>query len=295
MNVIKSTYRQLGIPAVFVLLSSVAGACASDGDPPSTSKGGSSNAGSGGSTGGSTGGSAPTTGGSTASGGSAGGSATGGSSSGGTSASGGTNASGGAGGAKAPSVCDGKTTVAKKYIGDFEDFDTAPPTGWFAYVEATPSTIAAATPGAVETAKAAGFSGGAAKYAGMGFGLGCKDVSALDGISFWAKASTEGAKIKFLAAIPATDAVKEQGGTGDCTAKCFDHPGKALKLTTAWKQYTVKWSDLEQDGFGAPATFDNIVNVLLWINDGEVTSFDFSIDEVSLYAGTPPAGAVGTD
>ena len=52
-----------------------------------------------------------------------------------------------------------------------------------------------------------------------------------------------------------------------------------------WKQYTVAWDELEQYGWGEPATFAGIANSLLWINDGPVESFEFAVDEVRLVGG----------
>ncbi len=115
----------------------------------------------------------------------------------------------------------------------------------------------------------------------MGLSLFCDDVSAFDGISFWAKGRGDD-HVRFLIAIPATDA---KPGRGDCNpdqVKCNDHPGKALILSSDWAEYTVTWDELAQYGWGEPATFAGIANSLLWINDGPVQSFDFSVDDVKL-------------
>jgi hypothetical protein len=80
-------------------------------------------------------------------------------------------------------------------------------------------------------------------------------------------------------AIPATHAVADGG---DCTTKCYDHPSKKVTLGAAWQQYNVKFSDLTQAGFGAPATYGGIIMALNWVSL-EGPSVDFQVDEVSFY------------
>jgi hypothetical protein len=179
------------------------------------------------------------------------------------------------------SACFGHTVVPKPLLADAE----AGTKGFFAYVESQAATVSLVHPGAFGSAAAIDFHGGKAQSSGMGFGLFCDDVSSFAGVSFWAK-GRGGEHLRFLVAIPATDATP---GRGDCNpqqVKCNDHPGKALVLTSDWKQYTVTWGELEQYGWGEPATFAGIANSLLWINDGPVDSFDFVVDEVRLLSGS---------
>ncbi|HEY1536095.1 MAG TPA: hypothetical protein VGF76_18875 [Polyangiaceae bacterium] len=150
--------------------------------------------------------------------------------------------------------------------------------GWFAFVDAVQTEVVAAHPGADNTNTAVEFRGGHAVSSGMGWGLFCSDVSRYSGVSFWAK-GRGGDHIRFQVAVPATDG---QPGRGDCLAECNDHPGESLVLTNAWKQYTVHWDELHQEGWGARGNFAGIANSLLWINDGAVDSFDFEVDQVSL-------------
>ncbi len=95
--------------------------------------------------------------------------------------------------------------------------------------------------------------------------------------------------IQVQVALPATHAV---ANGGDCTDKCFDHPSKKVMLTPDWKQYTAAWSELNQAGFGAPATFNGIIMAINWASLAG-PNVDFWIDEVALYSGTASSGPVG--
>jgi hypothetical protein len=120
--------------------------------------------------------------------------------------------------------------------------------------------------------------------------LGCWDVSALSGISFWAKGTAgSDSLIKVQVALPATHSV---ANGGDCTEKCFDHPSKTIALTPEWKQYTAAWSELAQAGFGTPASFSGVIMALNWVSLVG-SNVDFWVDEVALYSGTASPGPVG--
>ncbi len=175
------------------------------------------------------------------------------------------------------SACRGHTVVAQPLLANCE----AGAQGWFAYLDDHDVAVSVERPGATGTQTAVRFKGGSAKSSGIGFGLFCDDVSSYQGISFWAKGNG-GEHMRFLVAIPETDA---QPGRGDCNpaaAKCNDHPGNPFVLDSQWKQFTVSWSDLNQYGWGSPAHFAGIANSLLWINDGPVEKSDFEVDEVRL-------------
>jgi hypothetical protein len=192
-----------------------------------------------------------------------------------------------------PSVCNGKSrilTTADKFIADFESTSL---TGWYDYrASGALNALVVGTPGAIGTAKAGHLaaSGLTDFGAGMGFGTGCWDTSALDGISFWAKGTAGGDnRIQFQVAIPATHAA---ANGGDCVTKCFDHPSKQLVLTSDWKQYVVAWSELTQAGFGTPAHYQGVIMALNWVSVS-ATSVDFWIDEVGLYSGSASPNPVG--
>ena len=161
-------------------------------------------------------------------------------------------------------------------------------------------------PGAATTAKAARYMGTGAKLATMGgYGVGtvfnlsidpnagnyCVNISAFDGISFWAKSGKAGATLSVNFVLPETNMTsKDPTGKpngGDCTALCYMHPQKNLALTTAWTQYTVKFVDAA----GGSAEVRNRIQMLAFLSPE--ADWDFSIDELAFYKGTPPAGKVG--
>ena len=177
-----------------------------------------------------------------------------------------------------PSACDGQLVKPEALIADFE----AGVQGWSGYLGTAPYGVYATQPGATSTQQALRFSGGKAKTSGFFRLLPCRDVSDFDGIQFWARGKG-GDAVRFLAVIPGTDPTV---GVGDChepPMKCSDHPGKLFTLSNEWKLYQAPWSELKQYGWGTKANFYSVINAVLWINDGAVENFDFSIDEVTLY------------
>jgi len=188
----------------------------------------------------------------------------------------------GAGMLETEGACKGKVSSAPRLIGDFEQGVT----GWGRYIGSDFGPIKSISPGAANTASAALFSGGYAETSGMYHELPCNDVSQFDGISFYAK-GRGGDQVRFLAVIPATDPIEDGGDCDEAKSVCWDHPGKLFVLSKDWQQYHVAWSELAQYGWGTKASFANIINAVLWINDGKVNEFAFSIDEVGLYKGAP--------
>ncbi len=188
--------------------------------------------------------------------------------------------SGTAGSAPAqPSACDGKLVVPDAMIADFE----AGVAGWSGYLGSNAVQVDTVHPGANDTDQALRFSGGNAATSGVFHRMLCTDVSGFDGIEFWAKGQDAGSHVRFLAVIPATDPI---AGGGDCDGKagqCSDHPGMLFTFNKQWELHRVAFADLKQYGWGAKASFNSVLNAVLWINDGPVQDFDFSIDEVTLY------------
>jgi hypothetical protein len=157
--------------------------------------------------------------------------------------------------------------------------------------------------GAAGTAHSGHYTGtGAVTTAMGGFGAGtvynaaidtthdiyCVGISAFDGVSFWAKAgpnaisATPTVSLNFV--IPATNATSVHG---DCTANCFNHPNVAVTLSTTWQQYTVTFA--QSNGTGG-ANVDGVIQELGWLTPD--SNWDFYVDEIAFYKGTPPAGAV---
>jgi len=113
----------------------------------------------------------------------------------------------------------------------------------------------------------------------------CVDVSAFDGVAFWAKDATNGAQVSVSFVVPETNPQGAPGG--DCTANCYQHPFKTITLTDQWAQYTVKFSEAA----GGTATVHGRVQELLWTTPDK--DFDFYLDEIAFYKCTPPAGPIG--
>lgn len=219
-----------------------------------------------------------------------------------------TTAGTGTGGAAStgPSVCDDKTFVlpaAEAYIDNFET-DTRF-TGWYSFSDTTPPNMPGperVATGALTTAfsghvHATGIKSSKAMGYGAGFGFGlvdpakgnCVDLTAFDGISFWAK-GTAGADntLKFQIVSPSTQPADSMP-VGDCAssaAACaFKHPAKVITLKAEWTQFVIKFSEL------APAAaYTGKVLGFNMITDGP--DYDAQIDEVTFYSGTAPTGAV---
>ncbi len=291
--------------AVLLALSGISACSSGSGSSDPEGTGGTSNA---------TGGSNPGTGGTgaTSTGGTVatGGGATGGGSTGGSGTTGGTGGmTTGTGGTTAMSVCDepGKTMVriaGYELISDLENEDK---TGWYVYQSTATDEGTVSVDGVIEEGGAnesefsihyAG-SGWVSYGAGMGFGLGCTDVSAFTGISFWAKGTTSESEspsppkdanvINFQVAIPETHAkntetVPGENIGGDCepdSGMCYGHPAIDITLTEEWTKYEIPFEDLSPATNGVIATYDGIIMALGWHSLGG--DFDFWVDEVMLY------------
>jgi hypothetical protein len=212
------------------------------------------------------------------------------------------------------SVCYGAGTrplannMSDAFIDDFEEAAISP--GWSSFNDVMPTQnafqIMAVAGGAVGTAHAGHYAGtGAITTAMGGFGVGavyntaidpashiyCIDISAFDGVSFWAKAATAGSVISLNFVLPqtnmaSTDAMGRPNG-GDCTANCYSHPFVSVTLTTDWAQYAVEFSDAG----GGSAAVANVIQELAWLSPD--SDWDFTLDEIAFYKGTPPTGPVG--
>jgi hypothetical protein len=252
------------------------------------------------------GGSGSTAGGSTSSG------------AGATSTAGSTSSVGGGSGGSAPaSVCDGAgtkvLTTDNAFIEDFEEAMISP--GWSSFNDLGAPGVDAAdnmfkmmqvAGGAVGTAHSGEYQGTGANTTktAPGFGVGtifnvaidnsamiyCADISAFDGISFWAKTGIAGSTVNVNFVLPSTNAKSTDPtlGGGDCTAACYNHPYKTVTLTSDWQNYTVKFSDAK----GGSALVKNVIQELGWLSPD--AAWDFSLDEIAFYKGTAPTGPVGT-
>jgi hypothetical protein len=270
-----------GIVSILAIVVAVSGGC-------STGSGSANVTGTGG---GSTG--TPGTGGTTGTGG-AGVTGTGGSAAIGT----------GGSGPSVPSVCDGTATrilaLDQGKVDNFEDASLSP--GWspFNDVMPTPNSfkMIQESGGAISTAHFGHYAGTGARTPVMGgYGVGviynvaidqtagiyCIDISAFDGVTFWARAATAGAKVGLNFVVPQTNA-KVDGG--DCMTGCFLHPSRTITLTTQWAQYSVTFAEAS----GGTARVTNRLQELGWLSPD--SNWDFSLDEIQFYKGTPPTTPV---
>ena len=229
-----------------------------------------------------------------------GGAGTGGAGTGGT----GTGGAGGSGGSGAPSVCDGKATrplaIGEGRVDDFEDAALSPGWSTFNDVMPTPNSfkMTQEAGGAVTTAHFGHYAGMGAKTPVMGgYGVGtiynmaidkvagiyCVDISGYDGLTFWAKAAKTGSKVGVNFVVPETNALADGG---DCMTGCYLHPSKTITLTADWAQYSVTFLEAT----GGTAKVKNRLQLLGWLSPD--AAWDFSLDEIQLYKGTPPTGPV---
>jgi hypothetical protein len=249
-----------------------------------------------------------------------------------TAGTGGTSGAGGAGGARAdadsggtggttgvsdggtrrPSVCDGTgtriLTADKAKIDNFEGAALDSAWSTFSDVVSRPNVakMVIQSGGAAGTAHAGRYAGMGARTPAMGgYGVGavfnmgidktrgiyCVDISLFDGVTFWAKANRAGGpsntnKLGVNFVLPETNALSVGGDCLDGSMKCYDHPRMTVILTTDWAQYTVAFAKAS----GGSATVANRIQELAFL--GLDSDWDYSIDEIQLYKGTPPTGPV---
>ena len=116
------------------------------------------------------------------------------------------------------------------------------------------------------------------------------DLSAWDGISFWAKGNLPNQSVRFE--LPTLEVVApEQHGTCMAGGGCYDSYGKQIALTGEWSKYELPFSTLAQEGWGAAQPLN--LSAALGVDfeyDTPSGSFDFAIDDVALYRASAGAG-----
>jgi hypothetical protein len=212
------------------------------------------------------------------------------------------------------SVCYGAGTrvltnsMADAFIDDFEEATISP--GWSSFSDVKPKQnlfpIKQVDGGAVGTAHSGRYAGTGALTVGMGgVGVGtvyntaihpashiyCVDISAFDGVAFWAKAAKAGSTISLNFVLPQTnmvsmDAMGRAKG-GDCTMNCYNHPFVSVTLSADWAHFAVNFADAG----GSKSKVGSVIQELAWLTPD--SSWDFSLDEIAFYQGTPPTGPVG--
>ena len=104
------------------------------------------------------------------------------------------------------------------------------------------------------------FSGTGHEDWGANFGttLGCTDVSAFDGISFFAKGTSRTDDV--LQVIAQVPAAHPAGSGGDCLENCWSHPRAPITLTEGWGHYTLPFGDLRHPGLAPVEGVDRLVD-----------------------------------
>ncbi len=169
---------------------------------------------------------------------------------------------------------------------------------WYTYNDATtgatqtpsagssflPETIPGGRDASTKAAHTSG-SGFTTWGAGMAFDLnnaggsatkGTHSAAGFSGITFFAKASGSLA-LRVNVSTAATDPV----GAICSGAKCNDHFGSSITLSTTWTAYTLAFKDIKQQGWGTPATFDATKLIGLQFQVDKSTTFDFWVDDVA--------------
>jgi hypothetical protein len=120
-------------------------------------------------------------------------------------------------------------------------------------------------------------------------GIYCADISAFDGISFWAKTGVSDAVFDVNFVLPVTNAVSTDPtvGGGDCVTGCYNHPRKRVALTGSWEQYAIRFADAA----GGSANVKNVIQEIGWMSPDAY--WDFSLDEITFYRAVPPTGPIG--
>jgi hypothetical protein len=106
------------------------------------------------------------------------------------------------------------------------------------------------------------------------------DASAYVGITFWAKAgATSTGALRVNISTKDTDPA---GGVCAPVAKCSDHFGVNLTITSDWTQQTFMFSDMAQLGWGQSVPkFDATAVYAMQFQVGKATTFDITIDDVA--------------
>ena len=103
----------------------------------------------------------------------------------------------------------------------------------------------------------------------------CYDASAYAGVSFFARGT---ARIAFR--VTMIDSMEKRWG-GLCETRCYDAHAKAVDAGADFARHDVRWSELEQGGWGTAVPFDprRILNVDFSVEAAD-TPFEVWIDDV---------------
>ncbi len=109
---------------------------------------------------------------------------------------------------------------------------------------------------------------------------GVYDASRYTGIRFQAR-GTGRVTVRVL-----TEAVRGESVGGACVEAgggCFDYHGLAYSLTPDWREYSMAFADMAQEGWGRVIAFDPAGVVAIDFTAGANQEFDFAVDNLRLH------------
>lgn len=108
------------------------------------------------------------------------------------------------------------------------------------------------------------------------------DLSRHSGLRFAVRGMTSGATVWVQVATVQTHR-QEQGGTCMLGGDCGDHHGIFVPVSATWTSVDVNFSDLAQNGWGAPFDLDlrQVLNIEFLV--GANSTFDLWVDQLAFY------------
>jgi hypothetical protein len=131
-----------------------------------------------------------------------------------------------------------------------------------------------------------GFGHTDADWASIGFNLiddAAYDLTPYQGLAFYAKSKAGPVTVHVEFATDSTTALAEGGA---CQTKCNDHWSKSVSVDGTWRELTVPFSSLAQEGWGVkPKDLAHTRFVFFGFlgTDGGPAEFEYLIDDVRLY------------
>jgi len=183
---------------------------------------------------------------------------------------------------------DGSIPEAEGRVGAWYSYNDG--TGTQTPADGADMTMTAIQPARGQSAFAASSNGSGFTDWGAGFGFDLNnagttratyDASRFTGISFWAKAGA-GSTTKMRFTIADDETAPDGGICQEALAECDDHFGANVILSEEWQNFSYRFSDLKQDGFGKafPALKPDKLYGIQFEAEATVT-FDFWIDDIA--------------
>jgi hypothetical protein len=112
------------------------------------------------------------------------------------------------------------------------------------------------------------------------------DASRYNAITFWARTTaSDAAKFSASVRVQFPDRDTDPDGqvcTADGSLGCSDHYGRTIVLSTTWTKYTIRFNQLQQAGFGQPASgFDAAHLYGIEFQFALGSTFDCWIDDIA--------------